>query len=70
MRVPSGLDLRIILLTFLSATARERALQGVAGMVGRLGGPEDLVRVAARTAPLAAAPPPGAREVVRSRTVA
>ncbi len=65
-----GLDLRIILLTFLSATARERALQGVAGMVGRLGGPEELVRVAARTAPLAAAPPPGAREVVGSRTVA
>lgn len=67
---PIGLDLRIVYLTILSAAARERALQGVAGVVGRLGGTEQLVRVAARTAPLDAAPPPGAREVVESRTVA
>lgn len=63
-----SLDLRIIYLTLVSAGARERALRQVAELVGGLGGPQELMRVAARSEPLAVAPPPGAREVVQSRT--
>ena len=62
-----ALDLRIIYLTLVSAAARERGLRWVAELVGRLGGGEDLMRVAARTEPLVVAPPPGGREVVQSR---
>jgi lipopolysaccharide/colanic/teichoic acid biosynthesis glycosyltransferase len=64
------LDLRIIYLTIVGVAARERALQRVSRLIRELGGAEELVQVAARTAPLQPAPPPGAREVVRSRTVA
>ncbi|MGH7498874.1 MAG: sugar transferase [Gemmatimonadales bacterium] len=63
-----AVDLRIVYLTFVSAVGRERALREVADLVGRLGGPEELMRVAARSEPLVKAPPPGAREVVQSRT--
>jgi lipopolysaccharide/colanic/teichoic acid biosynthesis glycosyltransferase len=67
---PVGLDLRIIGLTIASAARRERALQSVARLIRELGGEEELVRVATRTAPLRPAPPPGASEIVCSRTVA
>lgn len=62
-----GLDLRIIALTLLSAVRRPAALAGVAGLVRSLGGGNELAAVALRTAPLQAAPPPGATEVVRER---
>lgn len=67
---PVGLDLRIIGLTIASSARRERALQSVARLIRELGGEEELVRVATRTAPLRPAPPPGASEIVCSRTVA
>jgi lipopolysaccharide/colanic/teichoic acid biosynthesis glycosyltransferase len=67
---PVGLDLRIIALTVLGALDRERALRETAGLVRALGGSSELAAVAARTEPLSVAPPPGASEVVRSRTVA
>ncbi len=62
------LDLRILWLTVLSALNRTRALNGVAAIVERLGGSDELVRVARRAGPLRVAPPPGATEVVTNRT--
>ena len=64
---PVGLDLRIILLTIVGAADRARALAATAALVRTLGGSPELAAVASRAAPLEAAPPPGATEVVRSR---
>jgi lipopolysaccharide/colanic/teichoic acid biosynthesis glycosyltransferase len=65
-----GLDLRVLLLTLRSVTARPRALEEVSALVRKLGGDEELVEMARRIGPLRAAPPPGATQVVQSRTVA
>lgn len=62
------LDLWLIWFTLLSALDRRRALESVAAIVRRLGGDDELVRVATRTGQLEAAPPPGATEIVRART--
>jgi len=64
------LDVKIIALTILGAFRRELALRETARLVRSLGGSEELAAVAARIAPLAAAAPPGASEIVQSRTVA
>lgn len=63
------LDLQIIGLTVISALDRTTALRAVARIVQELGGDDSLVRVARREAPLVAAPPPGASDVVRQRVV-
>ena len=60
------LDLRIIALTLLSALDRGRALQRVAHLVRQSGGQDHLARLALRADPLAAAPPPGASEMIAS----
>jgi lipopolysaccharide/colanic/teichoic acid biosynthesis glycosyltransferase len=65
-----GLDIRIIALTVMGAFGRKRALRGTAQLIRSLGGSEELATVAARVESLTAAAPPGAREIVRSRTVA
>lgn len=62
-----GLDVRVVILTALAILSRERALSGVQQVLASLDAPADLREVAARTAPLRAAPPPGARSVVVSR---
>ena len=62
------LDLRLIAATLLAAVSRRRALGWVAAILAETGADPDLVRVARRDAPLAAAPPPGASAVVQSRT--
>lgn len=59
-------DLRLVALTVLTIVARPRALEGASRLARELGGDEQLVRVALRTEPLRAAPPPGARAIVRS----
>ncbi|HUF66116.1 MAG TPA: sugar transferase [Gemmatimonadaceae bacterium] len=64
------LDLRIIALTAATVVNRPGALQRVAELVRELGGEPGLVQVAARTAPLRAAPPPGAAAIVQSREMA
>jgi len=64
------LDLRVILLTVWSAADRAGALRAVAQLVRGLGGDEGLARVAGRNEPLTAAPPPGASDIVHSRTLA
>jgi lipopolysaccharide/colanic/teichoic acid biosynthesis glycosyltransferase len=63
------LDLRIIALTVLSAVSRPSALRGVARIVQELNGDSALAQVALREAPLAAAAPPGADEIVKQRVV-
>jgi lipopolysaccharide/colanic/teichoic acid biosynthesis glycosyltransferase len=61
-----GSDLEIIRLTVLTILARPRALAAASALVLKLGGGEELARVALRKGPLREAPPPGAREVVRA----
>jgi lipopolysaccharide/colanic/teichoic acid biosynthesis glycosyltransferase len=63
-----GTDLRLIVLTVLTAVARPRALDGVAHLAAELGADAELVAVAHRRAPLRKAPPPGATEVVQALT--
>jgi len=61
------LDLRVIWLTVVGALDRPRALTAVAAIVERLGGGEELARIARRSGELPAAPPPGAIQIVVSR---
>src|SRR2546425_12134713 len=61
------LDVRLVAATVLTAISRPLALRWIGTMLVRTGAPSDLVLAARREAPLAAAPPPGAKEVVRSR---
>lgn len=63
------LDWRLIGLTLLSALDRERGLRRVSRLVQQLGGGEELAAVALRQESLRAVPPPGASQVVRSRTL-
>jgi lipopolysaccharide/colanic/teichoic acid biosynthesis glycosyltransferase len=58
------LDLRIILLTLLSACSRDRALDGVTGLLESWNSELVLIHVARRRDPLLAWPPPGATEIV------
>lgn len=62
-------DIRVIALTIRGATDRSAALAAVHGLAASLGAPADLLDVVRRTAPLPAAAPPGAAEIVRSRVV-
>ena len=64
------LDLRLVAATLLHAVARRRALMWVAALLAETGADPRLIGVARRDAPLVAAPPPGARETVSSRTAA
>lgn len=64
------LDVRLVLATLLNGVSRRRALEWVASMLRETGGAEDLIAVARRVRPLAAAPPPGSTEIVRSRQAA
>ncbi|HTU65164.1 MAG TPA: sugar transferase [Steroidobacteraceae bacterium] len=61
------LDLKLIALTAVAIGSRASALRGVTEDLRKRGAPADLVAVAARTAPLQPAPPPGATEIVSSR---
>ena len=60
-----GTDLQLVWLTVMNSLSRERALPAVAAIAHRLGGGDELARVALRRAPLQDAPPPGASEVFR-----
>lgn len=57
------LDLKLVWLTLMNSLSRKRALAGVAVVVQRLGGGEELTQLALRSTPLQPAPPPGATEV-------
>ncbi len=62
-------DISVIALTIRGAIDRRAALAAVHALAAALGAPEDLLEVVRRTAPLPAAAPPGAAEIVRSRVV-
>ena len=64
-----GLDFQLIWLTIVNAFDRPRALAVLADKVRSLGGDARLVEVTLRRTQLVSAPPPGATEVVSSRTV-
>lgn len=62
-------DIRLVWLTILGAIDRGAALTAVHDLAASLGAERDLLEVVRRTAPLPAAAPPGADEIVRSRAV-
>lgn len=62
-----GLDLKLLWITLLSLTSRQRALETVANTLRELGAGESLVTVALRELDLGPMPPPGATEIVTSR---
>ena len=62
-----GLDLQLIFLTVIAVFSRPLALQGIQGLLKRLGAEEKLQQVSARAEELNPFPPPGALEVVSSR---
>lgn len=62
------LDLKIIILTATALFSRERALSELQRVLLDLPANDQLRRVAMRQAPLVAFPPPGANEIVTSRT--
>jgi lipopolysaccharide/colanic/teichoic acid biosynthesis glycosyltransferase len=61
------LDIRLCILTALAIVNREAALAGVVSLLKSQGADADLVRIASRRDALVPCPPPGAREIVRSR---
>ena len=61
-------DIQIILFTILAIISRPRALRAVAGLLRRLDAPAELIALSLRTEPLTPAPPPGADEIVTTRT--
>lgn len=63
------LDLKLILLTLLSAVNRRATLDRISKIVEKLGAPPDLVEVATRRSPLQPSPPPGASGIVTNRGV-
>jgi lipopolysaccharide/colanic/teichoic acid biosynthesis glycosyltransferase len=62
------LDLKLIALTAVAIVSRATALRGVVSDLRQRGAPADLIAVAARTAPLQPAPPPGATDIVTARS--
>jgi len=64
------LDLRLIAWTVMAIVSRPRALQAVARDLEARGAPADLARVAQRSERLVPHPPPGAADVVMSRSAA
>ena len=64
-----GRDLSIIALTVRGALDRPAALAGVRRIAASIGADQQLLDIIARQAPLPAAPPPGASEIVQSRVV-
>lgn len=63
------LDCEILVLTAISAFDRPRVLARLSRLVTGLGASEELASIVGRAAGLHPAPPPGAAEVVRSRSV-
>ena len=60
-------DLRLIWLTVVAIFSRERALNGLQGVLRRLGADGQLREVASRRNPPPAYPPPGSDQIIRRR---
>ncbi|MDQ3081958.1 MAG: sugar transferase [Gemmatimonadota bacterium] len=63
-------DLRVIMLTVRGALDRSAALKGVHRLAAELGGDAELLRIITRADPLPVGAPPGATEIVTSRSAA
>lgn len=61
------LDIKLIYLTAVAVVSRQRALEGVQGILRSLGADPELMRIARREDKLVPTPPPGALEVVTTR---
>ena len=64
-----AMDIRICLLTVAAILDRQKALEGVQQILNSIGADAELKRAAARREPLKPSPPPGASEIVMTRTV-
>lgn len=62
-----SVDLRLIWLTLVAIVSRGRALNGLQGVLRRLGADQQLREVASRKKPLAPYPPPGSDKIVTRR---
>ncbi len=62
-------DLRVVALTVRGAVDRAAALNGVYALAAEIGATPELLEIMTRRAPLPAAPPPGASEIVQRRVV-
>ncbi|MDP2430857.1 MAG: sugar transferase [Pseudomonadota bacterium] len=63
-----AMDLRLIALTLLALLSRRRALAGVRRLLASLGVEQALLRAASREEKLQPFPPPGANEIVKTRS--
>lgn len=61
------LDIRLIALTALAIVSRDRALEGIQGVLKACNAPLDLLILASREQPLVPMPPPGGLKIVTSR---
>jgi lipopolysaccharide/colanic/teichoic acid biosynthesis glycosyltransferase len=62
-------DLLLITFTALAIVSKQRSLKAVNALLKLLKASEDLIVLAAREKPLTPQPPPGATEIVQSRTI-
>jgi lipopolysaccharide/colanic/teichoic acid biosynthesis glycosyltransferase len=62
-------DLLLIAFTALAIVSKQRSLKAVNALLKLLKAPEDLIVLATREKPLTPQPPPGATEIVQSRTI-
>jgi len=62
-------DLLLIAFTLLAIVSKRRSLKAVAWLLKLTHAPSDLIEIAAREKPLTPQPPPGAIEIVKSRTI-
>jgi lipopolysaccharide/colanic/teichoic acid biosynthesis glycosyltransferase len=62
-------DLLLIAFTALAIISKQRSLRAVNALLKLLKAPSDLIVLAAREKPLTPQPPPGATEIVQSRTI-
>ena len=62
------LDIKLIFLTVVAVISREKALHGVQQLLDQLNADEMVKRVAQREEPLRPFPPPGANDIVTSRS--
>lgn len=66
-RIDTVLDIKLIALTLLALVSRRCALEGVQRMLREFGAERDLLLAAARTHSLVPHPPPGLKEIIRTR---
>jgi len=62
-------DLLLIAFTALAIISKRRSLKAVVRLLKLTHAPSDLIEIAAREKPLTPQPPPGAKEIVQSRTI-